>query len=61
MGKEMRRKDIDRCQQEIEVSVDRPKETEPRSKESRSGFERRIQQLKVSKDRRTGDRRRSWV
>ena len=55
------RNDIDRRQEDIEVSVDKHKETEPRTNERRTRFERRIQQFKVSKDRRTRDRRRAWV
>ena len=57
----VRRKGIERRQQQIEVSVDRRSGTERRVIERRSGFERRIQQLKVSKDRRRYDRRRAWV
>ena len=58
MGKEVRRKGIDRRQQKIEVSVDRRSSTERRVMKRRSGFYRRIQ---VSEDRSMHDRRRGWV
>ena len=52
-----RRKGIDRRKKEIEVYTDRREIIERRVFDHRSGFDRRIHQMKVSKEKRTYDRR----